>query len=1343
MTARLEIQDIYPLSPTQHGLLFHTLAEPGTSAYVEQVRLSLRGPLDVSAFRRAWAEVLGRHDALRTGFVWQRLAEPVQVVVPSAAPPRWHLADWRDQSAEEQEHRLGRYLAEDRARGFALTVPPLTRFALFRLGEQEYRFLWTAHHLVVDGWSFAVVLREVLALYRAAVADRDPALPPAPSFRDHVAWLGTHDLADAEKYWREVLSGRAAPTPLRVARPSWDGPAAEAFAERRIELTAGRTSALGEFARREHVTVNTVVQGCWAALLSVYGGDRDVVFGATVSGRPAEEEGAAAAVGPYINTLPVRVRTGGAEPVPRWLRALQDEQAVARQFDYTPLARIQACSDTPPGTPLFETLIGFENYPVDDDLFTGSGDPGDVAAGFAGSWSSSHYPLTLLVEPGERLGLHAMHDRRRLDDATAEAMLDGLATLLDRVVADPALPVSALTPVDDARRRELRAQPAVTAEVPETTLTALFDAQVARAPESVAILAGEETISYGELARRADRVAGRLVAAGCSPGSVVGVCAGRSADLVVGVLAVLKAGGAYLPLDPVNPAARLAGLLADAGAIAVLVQEDLAGLVPGDVPAVPLDAGAGAPEAGPVPVPAGPDDLAYVMYTSGSTGRPKGVEVRHRQVVSLFAATAEWAAFDQYDTWTLFHSFAFDFSVWELFGALLHGGRLVIVPLEVGRSPERFAALLHRHEVTVLNQTPSAFRALCQAVEDADGLDHRLRLVVFGGEALDPASLRRWFDRFGDRDPVLVNMYGITETTVHVTWHVLTEADSVRGSGTSPIGRPLANTRVHLLDVHGEPVPDGVAGEIHVGGAGLALGYRGRPDLTAQRFVPDHLSGVPDALLYRSGDLARRGPDGVLQFAGRVDDQVKVRGFRIELAEIEAAIAAHPGVREAVVAVRDGERLVAYVVPDERTATAARRLTRPRATEHETVDLPGGSTVFTLNRSETDFMAQEIFTDEVYLQGDVRLPDGAVILDVGANIGMFGVFAAGVCRDPRVFAFEPMPPANEVLRLNFELHGIDGQVLPYALGAEESTATFSYYPYASVLSGRFADPADESRVVKSFLVGQIESQGVDIGEDVIDELLAERLRTEDYECRVRRLGDVLREHDLDRVDLLKIDVEKSELEVLAGLDAEDFARIAQVVVEVHDRDGRLGEVVQVLESHRYRVRVLRDPQLVETGLYNVYATRDGVVAAAEPPEPRWRGTAALVADLRATAGETLPEYMLPASWTMLDAIPLTASGKQDRGALPAPDSTRPELAGAFVAPRDGTEQRLAAIWQEVLGVDRIGVTDGFFALGGHSLLVTQLVTRMRAELGVQVPLHAVFDAPTVAGMAAVIGELGG
>ncbi|SFA72048.1 methyltransferase, FkbM family/amino acid adenylation domain-containing protein [Amycolatopsis marina] len=1353
------VADIYPLSPLQQGLLFHVSLRPDSGAYLQQVTVSLSGPLSVSRLRRSWEHVVERHAALRTGFVWEGLEEPLQVVSPPGAEPwadtRWAEYDWSDSTGDELDRRLGDFLAEDRARGFPLTAPPLLRLTLLRTGADEHLLVWTVHHLVIDGWSVPLVLADVAACYRGEQPQAQPR-----AYREFIAWQRDHDLAEADEFWRKELAGFTAPTVLDLGMPDDGSPADEeaaAFGDLVVELSADTTAALAKTARQEQLTLNSVIQGCWALVLSVYARESDVVFGATVSGRPPELAGVDSMVGMFINSLPVRARIDGSLPVAEWLRALQVRQSQARQFEHTPLVRIQSCGEVPGGTPLFETLIGVENYPLRDTELAAPGDTVPVTQRLRGGRFYTHYPLTLLFVPGDRLAVQALYDQRRFGGDAVRTLVQRLCTVLEQVAVAPERLVREVSLADPDERCALAARGADPRPAPRTgerTLVDLVAASIASRGAAEAVVCGEDRLSYAELDRRAGRLARRLRARGCGRGDVVAVCAPRSPELVIALLAVLRSGAAYLPLDPDNPSDRLDFLVADSGAGTVVLHPEPAARFPrlaagavllGDETEGSDDTAADTATNVSASRP-GPDDLAYVIYTSGSTGKPKGVEVTHRNVVSLLESTRDEYGFGSDDTWTMFHSAAFDFSVWELWGALGHAGRVVVVPFEISRSPERFAELLVDEGVTVLNQTPSAFRPLAETLVER-GDTGSLRLVIFGGEALDVADLRQWFATFGDERPVLVNMYGITEATVHVTQQRLSPKDA--DLRPHSIGRPLPCAGVYVTDVHGNLVPDGVLGEMWISGTGVARGYRGRPELTAQRFVPDRFAGA--GTLYRSGDLARYLPDGTLEFRGRGDDQVQVRGFRVELGEIETVLAGHPGIDEAAVVQRGNGDLAAYLVPSRRHALPVRRLIElsraqwdatPSEMEPVTVDLPNGATVFAANVSETDFMAREIFTDRTYLQGGIVLPDNACVVDVGANIGLFGVFVAEVCRDPVVFALEPLPPLQELLRRNLYIHDVRGAVLPFGAGAEESTVEFSYYPHATVLSGRYAESAADSGMVKSFLVGQLASQGVQLDEEVIDELLIERLGTQPYTCRVRPLGAVLAEHDITHVDLLKIDVEKSELDVLAGLSDEDFSKIDQIVIEVHDQDGRLEVVRDLLHSKGYRSTVLRDPQLSQTELYNVYASRLPMTAAdrgepgRHPGQQMWRARTALLSDVRAAAAEELPYYMLPVSWTLLDGMPLTTNGKRDLTALPDPDAGAPTA--GFVAPRTGTERSLAAIWADILGRDRVGAEDNFFAVGGHSLLATRVIGRIRGELGVRLPLADVFAKPTLAALAEAV-----
>ncbi|MFL5539100.1 MAG: non-ribosomal peptide synthetase, partial [Longimicrobiaceae bacterium] len=757
----------------------------------------------------------------------------------------------------------------------------------------------------------------------------------------------------AEAFWRARLGGLDEPTPVPLDRaPARAGRPAEEHGQETEPIPADTVAALMEAARRHRVTASTLAQAAWAVVLARYAGRREVVFGTTVSGRPPEVPGVEEMVGLFINTVPVRVDVPPALPVAEWLRALQDEQAEARDHELAPLARIRAWSGLPGEVPLFETIFVYENYPIGGGGSGGDEPPFTVTSARAAE--RTNYALSLVMAPTEAGAMRATatYDARRLDPARVRTLLAGFRAVLEQMVSGAAADTGALTPLGAGERARLVAAGSATASFEVTgTLPALFARQAARTPTAVALTLGGQTVTYAELDARANRIAHRLVKLGARPDSLVGLFVERSVETVIGILGILKAGAGYLPLDPAYPDDRITYVLEDSGVSLVVTTAALRGRLPAGTTILCLQCDADAIAAEPSDAPSidiSPASLAYVIYTSGSTGKPKGVQVTHANVVRLFQSTDAWFGFGADDVWTFFHSFAFDFSVWEIWGALLCGGRLVIVPFDVSRSPEDSYALLEREGVTVLNQTPSAFRQLmrvdAEAAERGEMRGLALRHVIFGGEALDPASLRGWVERRGDDRPSLVNMYGITETTVHVTHRVIRAADTVDGSA-SPIGIPIPDLSVHLLDAEGRLVPTGAAGEMYVGGAGVARGYLGRPGLTAQRFVPDPFSGVPGARLYRSGDLARwtwtesaevrkcgsalesHGSENALPhsrtpallFLGRADDQVKVRGFRIEPGEIESALLAHPSVREAVVMARgEGEerRLVAWVVAE-------------------------------------------------------------------------------------------------------------------------------------------------------------------------------------------------------------------------------------------------------------------------------------------------------------------------------------------------------------------------------------------------------------------------------------------
>ncbi|CUW25653.1 non-ribosomal peptide synthetase [Streptomyces reticuli] len=928
-----DVEDLLPLTPLQEGMLFHRLVGGPDDVYVDQAALLLEGVTDPDALAAAWQRVTDRTPALRTSVVWQDVPVPLQVVHRHVTVPVRQL-DWREPDAEERAGRLERLRADDLARGLDLGEAPLMRLTLIRLPEDRLHLLWTSHHLILDGWSLAQVLTDVCAEYAALTTGTAPRPPARRPFGDYVRWLAGQDTEAARAHWRTVLAGFATPTPLPADRVRPRGHETRSGHVHTAGLSDAVSARLARTARAAGLTLGTVVQGAWALLLSRYSAEPDVLFGTTVSGRPDDLPGVESMVGMFINTLPTRVRVDGGRTATAWLRELQEAQAEARRFAAVSLAELTTLSDVPAGTPLFDSMVAFENYPFDQARSAGTG----IRLADVSARDATNYPLVLRAYQGERFGFDLAYDPELFDATTVRSLADRLCLLLTELADDPDRPVRALARTTAEERRRILADGNGTeAGRPADTLDALFAAQAARTPHAEAVSCGEDRLDYATLDARAGRLAHRLAELGAAPEKFVALALPRCTDLVVAVLAVLKTGAAYLPIDPALPAERVRQLLADTDPVALVTTtatavETAVPLLPLDDPAVRADLDR-RPAAGPAPR-ALPESPAYAIYTSGSTGRPKGVVVPHANVVRLFTRTRHWFGFGPDDVWTLFHSYAFDFSVWELWGPLLHGGRLVIVPEDTARSPEDFLRLLADEQVTVLNQTPSAFYPLSRTDAELPDVSARLalRTVIFGGEALDVSRLADWYTRHPDTAPRLVNMYGITETTVHVTYAPL-DRRAARAGTASPIGTGIPDLRVHVLDDTLRPVPPGAVGELFVAGEGLARGYLNRPGLTAARFLADPY-GTPGTRMYRTGDRARRRADGTLEYLGRADQQVKIRGYRIEPGEIEAALHSHPGVGAAAVGVYEDaggtRRLVAHVVG---TGTGDRAAPPPPAAE--------------------------------------------------------------------------------------------------------------------------------------------------------------------------------------------------------------------------------------------------------------------------------------------------------------------------------------------------------------------------------------------------------------------------
>jgi amino acid adenylation domain-containing protein len=1045
------IEDTYPLSPMQRGMMYHCLNAPAAREYLEQASLVLRGALNVPALEQAWKQVIDRHPVLRTAFVWDGLEEPMQAVHREG-----HLdmeyRDLRGLPAARRNDEVAAYIHHEQQNGFDLSQPTLMRLALFRIGDDEHQLVWSNHHLILDGWSKPLIIAEVRTCYEALCENREFQLEQTRPYRDYIEWLRQVDLAEAEVFWRGRLKGFRVPTGFGGSESTGSGfgKAEDAYDYLDAVLAPQTTAALQNLCRQHKLTLNTLAQGAWALLLSRYSGDPNVVFGGVVSGRQMALAGVESMVGLFINTLPIHVRVPNDVALVPWLQEIQAEQIEARQYEYSPLVDVQRWSDVPRGSRLFESILVFGNRPEDCN-------PSWALTEW--SFQRSGYPLHVEFNPGQEFGIRITYNSSRFSKAAIARMLGHLQNLLEGIAADPEQCPAAVPLLSDSEKhRTLIEWNDTHADLQvEHTFAELFEAQVEKAPDAIAAVFKNEELTYREVNARANRIGRSLVKQGVRPEVTVAVLTERGFEWLAAVLSVFKAGGVYLPLDPGHPPARLRQVLEQSGSRIILTTQAFVQALSRvletwpdeDRPQVCLieDLSRGEESDENIPARARAEDLAYVIYTSGSTGRPKGAMVEHAGMLNHLYAKITDLKLGPSDVVAQTASQCFDISVWQLLAAFLAGGQVHILGDQVLRDPGWLLDEIEAADVSIVEVVPSLLRVLVVELERRPMPLPALRWMIVTGEALPPALWRAWLKLYPDVP--LLNAYGPTECSDDVSHYAMYQPPAGEVQVT-PIGRPIANAQLYILDSDLRPVPIGLVGELCVGGVCVGRGYLNDREQTSRAFVTNPFAKTSPERMYRTGDLARFREDGNIELLGRLDDQVKVRGYRIELGEIEAALTQHPAVLEAVAVARED--------------------------------------------------------------------------------------ASG-----------------------------DGYLTAY-------------------------------------------------------------------------------------------------------------------------------------------------------------------LVAGQHPEPS-------TSELRSLLETKVPEYMVPSLYVWLTSLPLTANGKVNRRALPVPERTKPELNGHFVPPRTREEQLLAGIWEEVLGVERVGVHDNFFELGGNSLSATRVLARLPGELQARLPLRRMFEAPTIARLA--------
>ena len=1451
-----------PLSFAQQRLWFLDQLQPGTVAYNVPGTFRLAGQLDVPALEWALNEIVRRHEVLRASFpavdgtARQVIADTLRLDIPTIDAS--HL----DPAAREAQAR--RLVEEEVQQPFDLATGPVIRARLVKLAPDDHLLLLSLHHIVSDGWSVGVLRRELSALYQARVAGQPSSLADLPiQYGDFAlwqrAWLQGAELEQQLGYWRRQLEGVE-----RLQLPTdHPRPAAQTYvgAIEILDLGPELTEAMKALTQKEGVTLFMTLFAGFSALLQRYTGQTDIVVGSPIANRTRSE--LESLIGFFVNSLALRTRPTPDTPFRTLVREVARTAHEAFAHQDVPFERL--VEELQPErdlsrNPVFQVMFALQNAPsVALEL------PGLRLVPFQGALLTTRFDLELhvLERPGD-LRAVLFYNTDLFEAATAQRLLAHYRALLAQAARRPDAAIADLDILEDAERQQIvvgwndDGAPAPR----EAGVAELFAEQAAQTPDAIAAVYGGDEITYKQLNAQANRLARYLIRHGVGPDVPVGVLMDRSVDMLTGLLAVLKAGGAYVPLDPTYPADRLLFIVEDAGIQVVVCQQHHRSLLTAaaHVKSVAIDRERkeiGTEPATDPGIRVSPDNVAYVMYTSGSTGRPKGVAVAHRAIVRLVRDT-NYIAIRPDDRIVQASNAAFDASTFEIWGALLNGAMIVGVSKDVALTPTEFADVLRRERITTLFLTTALFNQLAQ---DVPGVYTTLRHVLFGGEAVDPRIVRDVV-RHGKPERLL-HVYGPTETTTYATWELVTE---VREDATTvPIGKPLSNTTLYVLDTRLKPVPAGVPGELFIGGPGLARGYWRHPMLTADRFVPDPCGSVPGARLYRTGDRVRWTRQGSIEFLGRADDQVKIRGFRIEPGEIEATLTAHRAVGDAVVMPREdgGERkLVAYIVPrrDDAAGGGEREGARvgrwrdvydrviyegvPEEADDPTFNIKGWASSYTGRPLGAPAMREQVAqtVDRVLARGPRR------VLEIGCGTGLLLFRILPHCERYVGTDFSSVALAHIDRHLDPSLRG---RVQLLERGADDFSdlaegtfdavvlnSTIQYFPSLDYLL-RVIDGA--IRVLApggTLFLGDVRHLGLhelfhtavqlfqaapDVSASRLRQRIAQQV-TQEQELLVSPGFFAALQRRVPAIVSVQIQPKRgrhrhelTEFRYDAQLQVGGVAPAAVAVDEWLDA----GEPPLTIEAIRARVASASGRVLGFRGLANARmtphlsavraldATRDAGATAADvrtaaaasaegiDPEDLWAlgeelgcvvhitwaagrtdgsfdavfdpsadanarrlhsapsdaeaplaaqvnqplegaSLSELVPQLRSYLSERLPEYMVPSAFVVLSAFPLNPNGKVDRKALPAPEGLTVADAAAFVAPRNGLEEEIAGIWQQLLSLDRVSVHDNFFDLGGHSLMATRVISRVREMFQVEVGVRSLFEHPTVAGLAEVL-----
>ncbi|WP_139488131.1 non-ribosomal peptide synthetase [Brevibacillus dissolubilis] len=1359
------IQDIYPLAPLQEGILFHHLMDPENDPYVLSGLFSFENRARLDQFVTALQHVIDRNDVLRTAVVSKGVSQPVQVVYREA---KLNLDTVTLAPGIDAESHMRGLLQGPHVMNINL-APMIQLKTACDSHTGVWYVLFHMHHLIDDATSLRFLFAEVIAYLKGEEAGLSKPIP----YREFVGYaIQQKNSVDAKTYFEGALGDVDEPTALfGLTNVHGDGSSVKDLRKTLPAQLSGHVRAL---AKRMHLSPASLFHAAWAMVIATCAGRDDVVFGTVLSGRMQGIQGGERMLGNVINTLPLRVNLTNKSVK----QILHDTDRALREligYEQASLSLAQSCSGLDSDIPLFNAMINFRSMGAD-----GQNRESDFVQfgmkSLVGVVERTNYPMLVSIDDeGDHFSIEVQVDQTLSCESIIGYLENALAGIVSKMEQESTedtlasmvniLPESEWEQVVNGWNRTERPYPN------DVCIHEVFQSRVQENPDRTAIVYQDTTVTYGELDRISTELAFYLTEKGAGPDRFIALVVERSVEMVAGLLGVLKAGAAYIPIDPETPEDRLAYILTDSKAVMVLTlgkykdrvskvldhMADTQGAANRPTLVDLNDTASWQPlaQAGHAHVETPKtavtnENLAYVIYTSGTTGNPKGVCVTHKSILNTLHFLEEMYPVGSNDAYLLKTNYSFDVSISELFGWFIGNGHLVILPPGDEKSPQEIIRHIQSYGVTHINFVPSVLSVFLQTAQTSpDSLANcPLKYLMVAGEAFPKELVAQAVATF--KQAKVENIYGPTEVSIYGTYFSCSDHEIV-GTAT-PIGRPIANAKAYIVDRHLKPTPIGVPGELCIAGAGLAQGYLNNEPLTQEKFIDNPFAA--GTKLYRTGDLVRWLPDGQIEYLGRLDFQVKIRGLRIELGEIEHQLNIHPAVSSSVVVkhelIKGEDALVAYPAIEGKSASACHHILSMQEdgtlTHDDLYDLPNGMQVCGVSRHETDILYRDHFSNTF---PDVSLKAGDCVLDIGANIGMFGLSLASKVEGLRIYSYEPVPSIYEILSKNSRILG-GNTIIPIHAGFSSSVkeAQYDYYPGMSLLSGGEKELDTLTDIIDRR--GYLTDAGQQGDTAYWNLLEGKAVEKQHVQVSLTTITEQIRALGLTSITFVRIDVHHGALDILDGVEEQDWAKIQQFAITVSPADDEIRKLKERLTAHGYQVSVASTyPEGSEGGMCNLIAKR-GEIEAVKPLVPvqtndvdlKYVGPKKVEELLLTHLKSRLPAYMVPSRLILMSKLPLNQNGKVDRKALPVPEKAS-QSHETYVGPQNQTEELLVAIWAELLDTeaDKISVTDSFFSLGGHSLLVTRMLNRIKQSTGVELPIKMVFTSPTVSAIAEELQEL--